>query len=104
MRVSDAERRLINYYREMDESGQQIVQAILVRLAGSSGRPTTKPRGVSLRDASKRLGFSYQTGRRKVAEGTFPVPLLPRRGREWHKVSEVEIDRYLSQASTADAI
>lgn len=63
----------------------------------------TKPKAVSLREACARLGMSVSTGRKRATEGTFPVPLLPRHGREWHKVSEVDIDRYLTSASTDDA-
>jgi len=60
-------------------------------------------RAVSLREAAERCGMSYRTARRRVAEGTFPVPELPRRGREWHRYSELDIDRYLASAATADA-
>ena len=63
---------------------------------------TMKPKAVSLREAAARIGLSYQTGRRRVAEGTFPIPELPRTGRSWHRYSERDIDRYLDQAATAD--
>lgn len=62
-----------------------------------------KPSAVGLKVAAARLGMSYRDARRKVAEGRFPIPELPRQGRNWHKYSEVEIDRYLGSASTADA-
>lgn len=64
---------------------------------------TGKPRAVSLREACERLGFSISTGRRKATDGTFPVPLLPRHGREWHRVSEYDIEKYLRSAATEDA-
>lgn len=63
-----------------------------------------KAKAVSLRIAAERCGMSYGNARRKVAEGTFPVPALPRVGpRDWHRYSEVDIDRYLANASTDDA-
>jgi hypothetical protein len=50
------------------------------------------------------LGISIRTGQRRLADGTFPVPSLPRlRARSHYKFSSVEIDRYLSEASIADA-
>lgn len=58
---------------------------------------------ISLRDASARLGFSVKTGRRRIAEGTFPVPALPRHGKSWWKFSTADIDRYLNSAATDDA-
>lgn len=64
---------------------------------------SAKPCGVGLPEAARRLGMSYSTARKKVMVGTFPIPELPRTGREWHRYSEVEIDRYLDSASTADA-
>lgn len=64
---------------------------------------TQKPKAVSLRIAAERVGMSYTTARRKVALGTFPVPLLPRHGKEWHRVSELDIDNYLRNGATDDA-
>lgn len=64
---------------------------------------STKPKAVSLREACTRLGFSLSTGRRKATDGTFPIPALPRHGREWHRFSEYDIDRYLQSASTDEA-
>lgn len=58
-----------------------------------------KPRAVGLPEAAKRVGISYSHARHLIAEGTFPVPALPRRGRSWHKFSEQDIDRYLSSAT-----
>lgn len=60
-------------------------------------------KAVSLKVAAERCGMSYQTARRKMAEGTFPIPALPRHGRDWHRFSEYEIEKYLIGASTADA-
>ena len=49
--------------------------------------------------------MSYKTARRKVADGTFPVPELKRVGpRDWHRYSEVDIDAYLQSNATADAL
>lgn len=62
-----------------------------------------KPKAVSLRVAAERCGMAYSTARRKVVEGTFPIPELPRRGLEWHRFSEQDIDRYLNSAATDDA-
>lgn len=62
-----------------------------------------RPRAVGLPEAAKRIGYSYSHARHLIAEGTFPVPALPRHGRAWHRFSEVAIDRYLDSASTADA-
>lgn len=58
---------------------------------------------VRLREAARRVGLSYRTARRKVAEGTFPVPALPRTGNDWWRFSTKDIDRYLNTAATADA-
>lgn len=62
-----------------------------------------KPKAVSLREACSRLGMSVSTGRKRATEGTFPIPPLPRHGREWWRYSEYDIDAYLRTASTADA-
>ena len=56
-----------------------------------------KPCAVSLREAARRLGRSYQTARRQMALGTFPVPALPRHHREMHRFSERDIDRFILQ-------
>lgn len=64
---------------------------------------SVKPCAVGLKEASRRLGLSYGTARHKVLTGTFPVPALPRRGREPWRFSESDIDRYLDSAGTADA-
>ena len=62
-----------------------------------------KPCAVGLPEAAKRLGMAYSTARKKIADGTFPVPALPRSGRDWHKFSTADIDRYLGSAATDDA-
>lgn len=103
MKRSTGEQRLIEHYRQLGTTGQQILEAVAARFAGGAKTALPKPRAVSLREACSRLGMSYATGRRKIAEGTFPVPALPRHGREWHRFSDLEIDRYLADASTADA-
>lgn len=62
------------------------------------------PRAVSLREAAYLVGMSYRSARRKVAEGTFPVPELPRvQPRDWHRYSTSDIDIYLASAATDDA-
>ncbi len=59
---------------------------------------------VSLLVCCGRIGISVRTGKRRLADGMFPVPSLPRlTARGHHKFSTVEIDRYLSEASLADA-
>jgi hypothetical protein len=59
---------------------------------------------VSLVVCCERIGISARTGKRRLAEGTFPVPSLPRlTARSHHKFSTVEIERYLTEASLADA-
>lgn len=63
----------------------------------------TKPKAVSLKVAAERCGMSYCTARRRMSQGTFPVPALPRHGKETHKFSESDIDRYLANGATADA-
>lgn len=58
---------------------------------------------VSFAVCCARIGISARTGKRRLAEGTFPVPSLPRlTARSHHKFSTVEIDRYLTEASLAD--
>jgi predicted DNA-binding transcriptional regulator AlpA len=62
-------------------------------------------RAVDLRVACDRLGMSVRTGERRLAEGTFPIPELPRHRRARgvkHRFSSVDIERYLRQASTED--
>lgn len=61
-------------------------------------------RAVGLPEAARRLGYSYTWARHLMAEGTFPVPALPRVGkRGWHRFSTRDIDRYLESAATQDA-
>jgi hypothetical protein len=60
---------------------------------------------VTLRVCCDRIGLSYRTAERRLAEGTFPIPALPRLRRQRgvkHLFSSVDIDRYLDSASTAD--
>jgi hypothetical protein len=59
---------------------------------------------VSFAVCCARIGISVRTGKRRLAEVTFPIPELPRLTlRGPHKYSSVEIDRYLNEASLADA-
>lgn len=62
-----------------------------------------KATAIGLREAAARLGRSYSWAWRKVNDGTFPVPELPRHGLEWHRFSTADIERYLHSASTDDA-
>lgn len=65
----------------------------------------TRP-AVGLVDCAALIGWSVRTAERALAEGTFPVPHLPRRRRQRgspYRFSSYEIDRYLQDASTADA-
>ena len=59
-------------------------------------------KAVSLRVAAERVGVSYQTARRRMADGTFPVPPLKRLGLR-HRFSEYDIEAYLRTNATADA-
>ncbi len=60
-------------------------------------------KAVSLRVACDRLGYSYRTGQRLIADGKFPVPYLRRRGPTAHyRFSEYDIEEYLRENSTAD--
>jgi predicted DNA-binding transcriptional regulator AlpA len=66
---------------------------------------TKESRAVDLRVACERLGMSVRTGERRLAEGRFPIPELPRPRRARgvkHLFSSVVIDRYLNDASTED--
>lgn len=63
------------------------------------------PRAVSLRVACDRLGMSLRTGERRLQDGTFPIPELPRtlaRRGSPHLFSSHELDAYLRTASVAD--
>lgn len=63
-------------------------------------RPTPPDHAVSLRETCARVGLSYSHGRRLVADGTFPVPELPRlSATARHRYSTAVIERYLAQAS-----
>jgi len=59
---------------------------------------------VNLTECCRRIGISRRTGERLVAEGRFPIPELPRLGREDSKKprrtwSTCEIEVYLQKAS-----
>jgi predicted DNA-binding transcriptional regulator AlpA len=62
-------------------------------------------RAVSLNACCERIGMSRRTAERALADGTFPVPHLPRRGRRGapYRFSTYDIDTYLQTAATADA-
>lgn len=57
---------------------------------------------VDLKEAARRLGMSYSTAKKKAMDGKFPIPALPRKGKEHWRFSERDIDRYLDGASTQD--
>lgn len=58
---------------------------------------------VSFKVCCDRIGISYRTGERMIADGTFPIPELPRRApKSPHRYSTTEIESYLTLASTAD--
>lgn len=68
-----------------------------------NGSVSTAPAVVSLKEACRRLGISYTTGQRWVAEGSFPVMPLPasdcpapavRRGRRtlhWFAAADLDV-------------
>lgn len=62
-----------------------------------------KAKAITLREAAKRLGYSYRHAQRLMSTGLFPVPALPRRALGRWLFSEVHIDAYLGEASTAEA-
>lgn len=60
-------------------------------------------RGVDLRTCCARIGVSYRTGRRYVADGRFPIPELRRiTPRSPHRFSTVDIEAYLRENATAE--
>lgn len=66
---------------------------------------STELRAVSLAECCRRLNISLRTGEQLLSEGRFPIPELPRLGKEGSKLprrtySTAEIDRYLDTAST----
>lgn len=100
MRLVNSEQRLIERYRRLDVRDRHAVEWLVGRLAGCNvPRTHSLPRAVGLPEAAKRLGVSYSHARHLIAEGTFPVPALPRQGRAWHRFSEIDINRYLADAS-----
>lgn len=58
------------------------------------GRPT-----LSLAQAAHALGISRRTAERELAEGRFPVPHLPRTGRQPYRFTAHALDRYLRRVS-----
>jgi len=62
-------------------------------------------RAVDLVTCCGLIGWSVRTAERALAEGTFPVPYLPRRCRRGspYRFSSYDIDHYLQHASTDDA-
>lgn len=64
---------------------------------------STPATAISFKACCDRLGVSYRTGERMLADGTFPIPELPRRApKSPHRYSTVDIDAYLATAATAD--
>lgn len=66
-------------------------------------------RAVDFSECCRRIGISRRTGERLAAEGRFPVPALPRLGQEGSRrprrtYSTFEIERYLREASSEDAL
>ena len=57
---------------------------------------------ITLREACRRLSISYRTGQRYVAEGKFPIPHLPRRGRQHLRFSEDEVNFHLTALATRE--
>ena len=79
----------------------------LDRPIGAHQRVTERNQAVRLDIACGRLGISKRTGERLLAQGLFPIPALPRITRKRgspHLFSTIDIDRYLAEASTADAL
>jgi predicted DNA-binding transcriptional regulator AlpA len=70
----------------------------------SEMRRTKESRAIPLSVVCDRLGMSRRTADRRLADGNFPIPALPRRrlrGVRW-LFSSVDVDRYLNEASTED--
>ena len=59
-------------------------------------------KAVGLKEAARRCNIAYSTARKRMADGTFPVPALRRYGHTWHKFSEKDIEAYLN-SGTEDA-
>ena len=113
VRLSGDERELVALYRRLDEPDKQMVLRLANRLA--TGRQITleaqrtsvgrSPRAVGLKEAARRVGIGHDHARHLVADGTFPIPELKRRSpHAHHKCSERDIDWYLENAATEDAL
>ena len=61
-------------------------------------------KAVTLREACERLSINYRTGQRYIAQGTFPIPHLPRRGRQHLRFSEAQIDAHLAAISRVEQV
>lgn len=66
------------------------VQGITPSVATLYGRPT-----LSLAQTAHALGISRDTAERRIKSGQFPIPHLPRVGREPYRWSAHAVDRYL---------
>jgi hypothetical protein len=77
------------------------------RDAVRAGRAGEELRAVDLAECCRRIGISYRTGERLIAEGRFPIPSLPGLStglkRPLRRFSTHEIDLYLREASVDDA-
>ena len=62
-------------------------------------------RAVDLRTCCDLIGLSVRTGERRLAEGRFQIPHLPRAARRGspYRFSTYDIEWYLQNASTHDA-
>lgn len=69
-------------------------QGITPSVAALYGRPT-----LSLAQAADALGMARRTAERRLREGAFPVPHLPRTGRQPFRFSAHSLDRYLRRQS-----
>lgn len=54
---------------------------------------------LTLAETARQLGISPRHAQRLMADGRFPVPPLPRMGREPWRFSAHSIDRYVRRAS-----
>lgn len=75
---------------------------LLERYRQRTGRPIETAQALDLNETCRRIGLSRRTAERLLADGRFPVPELPRVGRQ-HRFSEIEVALYLAEASVADA-
>ena len=62
----------------------------------SPHRTAAPIKAITLREACERLSIGYRTGQRWVSEGKFPIPALPRRGRQHLRFSEAEVNLHLA--------